>query len=97
MIYAEWTGKAKGVNRWHQQGRGKIYKDPEYAAFQQDLTWQLRRANRGHKPMEGDVMVHINQIINPLRDIDSLVKPALDCLQEAGVIHDDRQIRLLIC
>lgn len=97
MILVEWEGKAYGTNRRLEANRyGTIYKNPGYRGFQEGLTWMLRGHDPDRKPFKGDVKVHLDFTINQLRDIDSLVKPVLDCLETAGVIHNDRQIRVLI-
>lgn len=34
--------------------------------------------------------------VSSLRDIDSLVKPILDCVEKSGVIENDRQVMGLV-
>ena len=92
-MWIRWRGKAVGVNRWLETNRrGVMYKNPEYAAFQDELIYYLKLAKRGKKTMTGGVMVVLHFVVNPLRDIDSLEKPILDSLEKSGVIENDRQV-----
>lgn len=98
MILVEWSGKAYGANRRLEKGkRGNFYKGDGYSGFQIGLTWQLVDARiRAGGGFKGDVQVRFDFMIDSLRDIDSLIKPALDCLQKAEVIENDRNVMRLI-
>jgi Holliday junction resolvase RusA-like endonuclease len=96
MIYAEWSGKAWGSNRRLEKGKyGNIHVNSEYHRFQNGLTWMLIAYNTGKKPLTGDVRVHLDFTIAINRDIDSLIKPVLDCLQKAQILKNDSQITRL--
>ena len=96
MICFEWTGKASGTNRRLETNRyGTIYLNPSYRAFKRGLILLLRNYNRSRPPLAGPVSVHLDLKISSLRDIDSLAKPVLDCLQKARIINNDRQITRL--
>lgn len=97
MICVEWKGKAYGVNRWLETNRyGTIYKNPGYQGFQEGLTWLMIKERILQGAVKGDVMVRIELTIHVMRDIDSLIKPILDCLETADVIENDRCIKHLI-
>ena len=97
-MLVEWEGKAYGTNRRLEKGKyGNIYKNPAYIGFQTGLTWQLVEARvRNGGGIKGEVQVRFDFTIDPLRDIDSLIKPALDCLQVAEVIENDRYVMRLL-
>ncbi len=97
MILVEWEGKAYGSNRRLESNRyGTIYKNSAYRGFQEGLIWMLKAYNRQKRPLAGEIEVRLHFTVSELRDIDSLVKPVLDCIEKAGVIENDRQIRVLI-
>ena len=100
MLQVIWTGKAVGGNRRLQQGTRRWYKNPAYGYFQTDLGKAIFQAWEPRGVLSGPVDVFLLFTVNSRRDIDSLVKPVLDCLQTpnpkrphgAGVITDDVQI-----
>ncbi len=88
-----WHGKAYGTNKRLETTRsGGIYKNPGYEGFQDGLVWSMVR-NRGTvQPIKGPVYVDMLFAISKSRDIDSLIKPVLDCLQTARIIKNDNQV-----
>ena len=98
MILTEWTGKAYGVNRRLEKGaHGNFYKSDGYRGFQDGLTWQLVDAQiRAGGGIRGDVQVRLEFTIDALRDVDSLIKPVLDCLERAECIENDRRVMRVV-
>ncbi len=96
MICVEWSGKAWGTNRRLERGKyGNIYLNRKYQGFQTGLTYLLMAYNTDKRAFSGDVRVHLDFTIAASRDIDSLIKPVLDCLQKARVVKNDNQITRL--
>ena len=96
MICVEWTGKAWGTNRRLERGKyGNIYANRNYEGFETGLTYLLMSYNAEKRSLAGSVRVHLDFTINTARDIDSLIKPVLDCLQKARVVRNDSQITRL--
>ena len=95
MIF-EWHGKAYGTNKRLETTRyGWIYKNPGYTSFQDGLIWTMIRHRGTSKPIESKICVDIVFTISRKRDIDSLIKPVLDCLEKARVIRNDNQVAVL--
>jgi crossover junction endodeoxyribonuclease RusA len=74
------------------KGRGRV-KTPEYAAWRDHTAWFLKSLRLGC--LEGPVRVDIDLPANKRRDIDNSIKPILDCIQSAGLVQNDRQVRAL--
>ena len=96
-----WEGKATGANRRLGYGGGRAYPDPDYVAFMKDLTLSIRKemgwCPPWPYPIEGPVKVDLVLRIRRM-DIDSLVKPVLDCIEKAGAIKNDSQVaELHVC
>lgn len=88
-----WHGKAYGTNKRLETTRsGGIYKNPGYKGFQDGLVWSMVRNRGTGQPTKGPVHVDMILTISKSRDIDSLIKPALDCLQTARIIKNDNQV-----
>ena len=98
VVSVEWMGKAWGENRRLETNKhGHIYVNPGYKGFQSGLIWLLMVHNLEKRTMDGSVRVHMDLTIDKARDIDSLIKPVLDCIEQAHVIRNDNQIcRLLV-
>lgn len=93
-----WAGKAYGKNqRVGKSKYGGIYLKEGYRGFKKRLTWHMigNRMNlhTGWAPLNTDIDVEIVLRIHPLRDIDSLLPAIFDCLEEAEIISNDKQIR----
>ena len=86
-----------GVNKYLSKGaHGKRFKNKEYAKFQNNLTYEMLKQGRYKPAMTETVSVKLFFSISKQRDIDSLIKPVLDCLQKASVIKNDNLIRRLL-
>lgn len=86
-----------GVNKYlSKAAHGKRYKNKEYMSFQNALTYEMLRQGNYKKVIESTVSVKLFFSIRSNRDIDSLIKPVLDCLQKAQVIKNDNLIRRLL-
>jgi len=87
-----WTGVAVGTNRRLIKGRGRFIANPEYTAFKYSMAWELSL----HKEVfTGPVSVRLTLELNKRMDTDSVIKPCLDALQEAGVVKNDKQVRII--
>ena len=96
MICVEWSGKAWGTNRRLEKGKyGNIYLNRKYQGFEKGLTYLLMAYNTDKRALAGEVRVHLDFTISAARDIDSLIKPVLDCLQKARIVKNDKQITRL--
>jgi Holliday junction resolvase RusA-like endonuclease len=87
-----WSGRAVSTNRRLEPGAGRWHASAEYRAFKESLAWALRsHAER----FTGPVSVRLLAVLGPQMDSDAIIKPALDALQLAGVLGNDRQVRQL--
>ena len=77
--------------------RGRIIDSPEYRAWKVRASEELRLVQRAHKRGTADPVQVTLRIPDASRiDCDNAAKSALDALQSAGVIADDRQVRRLV-
>ena len=72
-----------------RDGKGRA-KTTAYEAWLR-LAGQHLLAQR-RRLIDGPVRIEIEAPVNRTRDIDNLIKPALDLLSSAGVIQDDRYV-----
>ena len=92
-ILVTFLGKVVGENRRLTLGRGRIHRDGEYLQFVTALAWQARSAagGRGFARIQR-LQVLIKSVVPARMDIDNLIKPCLDAMQQAGIIPDDNQV-----
>jgi Holliday junction resolvase RusA-like endonuclease len=92
-ILVTYLGKVVGENRRLTVGSGRIHRDGEYRQFINSLAMTARAAARcRHFGPEQRLQVLIKAVIHPRMDIDNLIKPCLDALQQAGIIPNDNQV-----
>jgi Holliday junction resolvase RusA-like endonuclease len=85
-----WVGRAVSANRRLRAGTDHWHASKEYQAFKEALAWTLRsRLER----FAGPVNVRLWAVLGPQMDTDAIIKPALDALQLAGVLENDKQVR----
>jgi hypothetical protein len=89
-----WEGKAVSENRRLIKARGRFISNPDYKIFLTSMKLYLQEGARraGWKMLTGDCAVTL-EIICPARmDHHNLEKPALDALQLAGILGNDRSV-----
>ncbi|GAF67900.1 unnamed protein product, partial [marine sediment metagenome] len=74
------------------QGRGRFAADPNYKAFKISMAWEL---SLKMETFTGPVSVRLTLELNKKMDTDSVIKPCLDALEEAGVVKNDKQVRII--
>ena len=78
------------VNRTYLSDKGRKYKDTQVQKmWEQDVP-------RGTPEARYEVLIDAHMPDYRKRDIDNIVKPILDCMEEHGVICDDEQVDILI-
>jgi Holliday junction resolvase RusA-like endonuclease len=96
LVSAEFPGLPPSVNGiWKPLGRG-LYKSAKAKQWQHDAVWILRKAaGLPVKTFEDDVcyLLVLLTSTNRRRDGDNCVKALQDCLQMAGIIKDDSQVK----
>ncbi len=72
-------------------GKGKIYRSQEYSSWRAEAAWEAR-LQAGPRTISGKfkITAYFVRPDNRARDLDNLLKAALDCLQHAGVIKNDK-------
>jgi Holliday junction resolvase RusA-like endonuclease len=66
----------------------------EYRNFKKILVLNIKQVYKENKTILGEVSLLIR--IKTSKDIDAVIKPTLDAIQEAGVYKNDSQIIQLI-
>ncbi len=90
MIHVRWKGQAIGVNRRSIRSRhGTIITSAVYRAFVTELTVEMLRQGKGYRVV-GPADVTVLQY--SAHDIDALIKPILDALEDANVIENDKLV-----
>jgi Holliday junction resolvase RusA-like endonuclease len=82
-------------NIWKPHGR-TLYKNSSVRKWQEDAAWILREAvGLPVKTFAGDVsyLLMLLTSTDRKRDGDNCVKALQDCLQMAGIIKDDSQVK----
>jgi len=85
-----WVGRAVSANRRLEPGGDRWHASEEYKAFKDSLAWTLK-AHFEH--FTGPVNVRLFVVAGPQMDSDAIIKPALDALEIAGIVDNDRQVR----
>lgn len=75
------------------RGRKRV-KAPEYRKWLEDAGYMFSRMVSLPPKVSLEVTVAAN--VNRKRDLDNLLKPAMDSLQKSGVIPDDRWVDRIV-
>ena len=89
-MIAFWSGCAVSANRRLEPGGSRWHASEDYKTFRDSMAWTLR-AHAERFP--GPVSVRLFVVLGAQMDTDVIIKPALDALQLAGVVTNDRQVR----
>jgi Holliday junction resolvase RusA-like endonuclease len=96
LVSAEFPGLPPSVNNiWKPHGRG-LYKSAKAKQWQHDAMWILRKAAGLPVKTYMDDVSYLLMLFTPSsrkRDGDNCVKALQDCLQMAGIIKDDSQVK----
>ncbi len=92
-LMVEWTGIAIGANKRLAVGRGRIYSEPQYQRFIDDMAWTIKAQARGRQ-FPGRIRVDLEFEIPKRMDTDALVKPCWDAVQRSGLVADDNLITM---
>jgi Holliday junction resolvase RusA-like endonuclease len=73
--------------------QGRRFKTPLYKQYEKDCAWFVK----GRK-IKGEVEIHYRFYLKyyATTDVDNLIKPIQDIIVKAGLIEDDRKIKLII-
>ena len=81
-------------NTWQRAKWGGIYQSKQKEL--DDIIWQLKSQKTNKEPLRGDiylsVVIHGSNRRDGLNELETLA----DCLQNAGVIFNDRQIKQVV-
>lgn len=86
------------VNHAYCRSRRGTFKTAEAKAWQERAAYELFRARTRQEPYADKVEVRIGMFKRDRRerDLDNLMKLAMDAIQDSGVIRDDRQIYSIV-
>ena len=90
-ITVRWEGTPVSANRRLAPGRGRLHASTAYLCFKMAMAARLLECGRkvGAAPVEVDLEL----TIPPQMDVDAIIKPCLDAIQESGIIDNDRQVK----
>lgn len=86
----DYTGRMVGVNKKYMNRSYTLTN--EYRSFKIILAFHTKEKYKG-EVLLGDIALHLKQKTS--KDIDAVIKPVLDVLQDAGVYENDSQIKNL--
>jgi hypothetical protein len=91
---ASWTGRPISSNGRLINGSGRWVPNGLYGAFLKSMAWELTaaRLKQGWTMERGRVSVLLAIICPHGMDHHNLIKPALDALQRAEIIENDREV-----
>lgn len=96
IVAARFPGLPPSVNNiWKIKSRG-IYKSPDAKKWQADALWILRGAREDRSVAYEDEVCYLLALLPATArrfDCDNCVKSLQDCLQLAGIIKDDSQVK----
>ena len=97
LLDLEFEGLPPTVNHIYRGAKGWRYLTQETRDFQDRITALLREQWQDKDTFTGPVFLSIYFYPSNKRrwDIDNRVKALQDCLEKAGIIHDDSQIDAL--
>jgi len=77
--------------------QGRRFKTPEYETWREAFGY-LITTDEGYVEEDGELEVWLKFYLKhySTTDVDNLVKPTLDALQENGVIENDRFIKRIV-
>jgi len=82
------------TNRMYRRAGNIIHKSAEYRDWLNASGWKLAAQIKGRSTIKGNVAVEVFAgKMHASRDLDSIIKPLGDFLQQAQVIANDRQVR----
>lgn len=86
------------VNHAYCRSRRGTFKTAEAKAWQERAAYELFRTRTRQEPYADKVEVRIGMFKRDRRerDLDNLMKLAMDAIQDSGVIRDDRQIYSIV-
>lgn len=86
------------VNHAYCRSRRGTFKTTEAKAWQERAAYELFRARTRREPYANKVEVRINMFKGDRRerDLDNLMKLAMDAIQDSGVIRNDKQIYSIV-
>lgn len=88
-MIARWAGRAVSENRRLAPGRGRFRTSEAYRAFKSSLVAALLPVA---VRFEGQVAVRLRVAVSARMDVQNVIKPVLDALEESGVLENDRQV-----
>lgn len=74
----------------NQAWKGEKYKTPKYKQWRQDVCCLVPRRKKLIKWCKIELDFYIKYY--SMTDVDNLIKPTLDALQEVGVLEDDKYV-----
>lgn len=82
------------TNRLWRRSGTIIHKSAEYRDWLTKAGWQLAEQVKGCATLKGPVAVEVFAgKMHASRDLDSIIKPIGDFLQQAQIVSDDNQVR----
>ncbi len=79
------------ANKLFRQAGAKRVKTREYDAWRSEAAWRIRQQDP--RSIDGPCFVMVGCERKSARaDIDNMIKPTLDALQEAGTIRNDKSV-----
>lgn len=74
-------------------GRKGVYLAPQYRTWRKEASLIIKEAVcKSGWNATAPYKVNIKAIIKPNRDLDNIIKPILDAIQDAGAIENDRDV-----
>lgn len=96
MITVKYNGKLASVNEWKNTTKtGHVYKTAAYRQFQKDLANLLLVEKLKIDPALKFKDAAVSITFNSKHDIDNLVKPILDAIEDSGLVENDNDIIFL--
>lgn len=86
-------------NAWRRGSEGQVYIPAGVKKSIDDFLWQIKGTrNRPQSPVVGPVKISLSFMVksHSRRDLDNMVTTALDILQKARVIENDKDIVSII-
>ncbi len=84
------------INRMYKTTRfGGFYKSKEAKDWVTSALWEIKRQCKAIQKLTGPLYVGLTYFNKRDRDIDSMLKPTLDVLEESGLIENDMNIQHL--
>lgn len=86
------------INHAYCHGRHGTFKTAEARAWQERAAYELSLSKTRQEAYVGKVEVRISMLKGDRRerDLDNLMKLAMDAVQDSGVIRNDRQIYSIV-